>query len=234
MKKTVFVVDDEKDILDIISVNLGYNGYTIHSFTAAEEALKELETGNIPSIIILDIMMDGMDGYDFCKLLRNNTDYKNIPIIFLSAKSEEFDKVLGLELGADDYLTKPFSIKELTSRIKAVLRRTELNAPKKTTVKDDTKYTYKGVELFPDQFKLLVDGKDIKLTKTEFEILHMFLSNPGKIFTRDNIIDSVRGNNIYVVDRTIDVHIMNLRKKLGPYKNIVKTFSGVGYGFKKD
>ncbi|MFW6366334.1 MAG: response regulator transcription factor [Spirochaetota bacterium] len=234
MKKTIFVVDDERDILDIISINLGYTGYEIKTFISAEEALAELESGTVPSIIVLDIMMDGMDGYDFCKMLRNSPAWKSIPIIFLSAKSEEFDKVLGLELGADDYLTKPFSVKELTSRIKAVLRRTESRSGTPATENRDKKYTYKGVELYPDQFKLIIDGNDVKLTKTEFEILHLFLANPGKIFTRDNIIDSVRGNNIYVVDRTIDVHIMNLRKKLKSYKNIVKTFSGVGYGFKKD
>jgi two-component system alkaline phosphatase synthesis response regulator PhoP len=234
MKKTIFIVDDERDILDIISINLGYTGYEIKTYTSAEEAITELDSGTVPALIVLDIMMDGMDGYDFCKLLRNNQQWKDIPIIFLSAKSEEFDKVLGLELGADDYITKPFSIKELTSRIKAVLRRTDKSLTSLSSDKKDKKFTYKGVELYPEQFKLIIDGNDVKLTKTEFEILHMFLANPGKIFTRDNIIDSVRGNNIYVVDRTIDVHIMNLRKKLKSYKNIVKTFSGVGYGFKKD
>lgn len=233
MKKIVFAVDDEEDILNIININLGYSGYDTRTFKSAEEALEALQSGIIPSVIILDIMMDGMDGYDFCKLIRQKEEWKIIPIIFLSAKSEEFDKVLGLELGGDDYLTKPFSIKELTSRIKAIHRRTETRG-KEADETGDKKISYKGVELYPEQFKLLVDDEDVKLTKTEFEILQMFLSNPGKIFTRDNIIDSVRGNNIYVVDRTIDVHIMNLRKKLKAYKNIVKTFSGVGYGFKKD
>lgn len=236
MKKTVFAVDDEQDILDIISINLSHTGYRVETFLSAEAALKALQSGINPSLFILDIMLDGMDGYDFCKMLRQSPQWKEIPIIFLSAKSEEFDTVLGLELGADDYLTKPFSIKELNSRIKAVLRRSGSSTTGTGNTPDDTEniYRYRGVELYPDQFKLTVDGKEVQLTKTEFEILHLFLAHPGKIFTRDNIIDSVRGNNIYVVDRTIDVHIMNLRKKLQSYKNIVKTFSGVGYGFKKD
>lgn len=232
MKKTIFVVDDEQDILEILKINLSYSGYSIETFSSAESAYEMLKKGSIPSLIVLDIMMEGMDGYDFCKLLRNSPQFKQIPVLFLSAKSDEFDKVLGLEFGADDYLTKPFSVKELTSRIKAILRRSESNSENSSV--SDKRFTYKGVELIPEQFKLIVDGEDMKLTKTEFEILRLFFSNPGKIFTRDNIIDSVRGDNIYVVDRTIDVHIMNLRKKLGPYKNIVKTFSGVGYGFQKE
>ncbi len=232
MKKTLFVIDDEQDILDIIRINLSYDGYHVATFSSAEEALTELRNGTVPSLIVLDIMMEGMNGYDFCKHLRNTPQYSRIPVLFLSAKSDEFDKVLGLELGGDDYLTKPFSVKELNSRIKAILRRS--GTVEETPLTGDKKLVYRGVELYPEQFKLVVDGKDMSLTKTEFEILNMFFANPGKIFTRDNIIDSVRGDNVYVVDRTIDVHIMNLRKKLGPYKNIIKTFSGVGYGFKKE
>ncbi|HDP79246.1 MAG TPA: response regulator [Spirochaetes bacterium] len=150
--------------------------------------------------------------------------------MFLSAKSEEFDKVLGLELGADDYITKPFSVKELSSRIKAVLRRVDQRT---NEILNEKKIAYKGLELFPEKYSLKIDGKGVKLTKTEFEILFLFLKHPEKIFTRDNIIDSIRGDDVYVMDRIIDVHIMNLRKKLGKYKNIITTFSGVGYGFKE-
>jgi len=174
-------------------------------------------------------MMEGKDGFEFCREIRAKEKFKNIPVIFLSAKSEEFDKVLGLELGGDDYMTKPFSIKELRSRIKAILRRTgDIPEEKKSAV-----LKYKGVELNPEQYSLKVDNEEIKLTKTELNMLSLFMENPGKIFTRDNIINSVRGHDVFVVDRTIDVHIMNLRKKLGDYKNIITTFSGVGYGFKE-
>ncbi|HMB19660.1 MAG TPA: response regulator [Spirochaetota bacterium] len=230
MSKTIFVIDDEKDIQNILEVNLRNSGYNVNSFSSAEKALEGLKK-NIPDLIILDIMMDGMDGYDFCKHLRSRDEYSRVPIIFLSARSEEFDKVLGLELGGDDYITKPFGIKELTSRVKALLRRTESISEPGTD--QDNKLAYNGLELYPDKYQVLIDGKDINLTKTEFLILQLFLKYPGKIFTRDNIIDSIRGDDVYVIDRTIDVHIMNLRKKMGHYKNIIKTFSGIGYGFKE-
>ncbi|MBN2770760.1 MAG: response regulator transcription factor, partial [Spirochaetes bacterium] len=169
------------------------------------------------------------DGYEFCKKIRALDQFKHVPIIFLSAKTEEFDKVLGLELGGDDYISKPFSVKELKSRVKAVLRRTSAAASPDTATSNIIKY--KGVEINTDNYTLKIDGTPVELTKTEFGILEIFLKHPGKIFTRDNIIDSIRGHDVYVVDRTIDVHIMNLRKKLGPYKNIIRTLSGVGYGF---
>lgn len=228
MKKKIFVIDDEKDIREILKVNLSSEGYDVQTFPSAKEAKKELET-TLPDLLILDIMMEEKDGYEFCRELRSIDKFRLLPVIFLSARSEEFDKVLGLELGGDDYITKPFSIKELKSRIKAVLRRTS-DIPEKN---DQAVMKYKGVELNTVQYSLKVDGEDIKLTKTEFNMLALFMGNPGKIFTRDNIIDSVRGHDVFVVDRTIDVHIMNLRKKLGSYKNIITTFSGVGYGFKE-
>lgn len=227
--KKIFVVDDETDIQEILKINLSRNNYDVSAFSSAEEAFNALKK-SIPDLIVLDIMMSGMDGYEFCKILRSANEYKNIPIVFLSAKSEEFNKVLGLELGGDDYVTKPFSINELISRIKAILRRTEKGVEEPAL---ENILTYKGVLLNPDNYTLKVDGADIKVTKTEFEILRLFLKHRGKIFSRDNILDSIRGNDVYVIDRTIDVHIMNLRKKLGNYKNIISTFSGVGYGFKE-
>ena len=228
--KKIFVTDDEKEIREIITINLKNEGYNVFAFSSADEALKSL-TKNNPDLIILDIMMPGMDGYDFCKKLRSSPEWKEIPIIFLSAKSEEFDKILGLELGGDDYLTKPFSLKELKARVKAILRRS-YPSQEKTDPKSFKKIVYQGLELNQDNFSLKVDGQEVVLTKTEFNILNLFLSNQNKVFSRDNIIDSIKGSDIYVIDRTIDVHIMNLRKKLGPYKKIIKTFSGIGYGFK--
>ncbi|MBN2038396.1 MAG: response regulator [Spirochaetes bacterium] len=230
MKKLIYAIDDEADIQEIIRINLKSEGYEVRTFSSAEKALPEIEKAE-PDLIILDIMMDGMDGYEFCRKLRSDDRWKNIPIIFLSAKSEEFDKVLGLELGGDDYVTKPFSVRELISRTKAVLRRS--GAPDAVEDHERKIYKYLGVDLDPEKFSLKVDGDDVKLTKTEFELLHLFMKYPGKIFTRDNIIDSIKGEDIYVIDRTIDVHIMNLRKKLGKYKSMVSTFSGVGYGIKE-
>jgi two-component system, OmpR family, alkaline phosphatase synthesis response regulator PhoP len=229
MSSKIFVIDDEEDIRDIIQINLRAEGYDILCYSSAEEALKGLES-SVPDLFILDIMMPGIDGYEFCRRVRAADAWKQVPVIFLSAKSDEIDKVLGLELGADDYITKPFSVKELKSRVKAILRRMSRLEDGGTCSRI---LTHEGIELNPDHYSLTVDGTGVDLTKTEFEILRLLLANPGKIFTRDNIIDSIKGQDVYVIDRTIDVHVMNLRKKLGRYKNVIKTFSGVGYGFKK-
>lgn len=229
MKKKVFVVDDEKDIQDILRVNLSAQNLDVHTFSSSEEAFEGMKKAK-PDLILLDVMMEGMDGYEFCRRLRASGEHRDIPVIFLSAKSDELDKVLGLELGGDDYITKPFSIKEISSRIKAVLRRSDTRT---RGILDEKKITYKGIELFPEKYSLKIDGKGVKLTKTEFEILFLFLKHQEKTFTRDNIIDSIRGEDVYVIDRTVDVHIMNLRKKLGKYKNVISTFSGVGYGFRE-
>ena len=226
MKKKIYVIDDEIDLQEILKVNLTKEGYDVMAFPSAEKALDSIDK-NRPDLIVLDIMMQGISGYDFCKKMRSEPDYKSIPIIFLSAKSEEFDKVLGLELGGDDYVTKPFGIKELISRVKAIFRRSEIREQNTGDV-----LKYEGIELDADKYQLKVDGKPVKVTKTEFNLLYLFLKNPGKVFTRDNIINSVKGDDIYVIDRTIDVHIMNLRKKIGKYKDLISTFSGVGYGLK--
>ncbi|MCX8123878.1 MAG: response regulator transcription factor [Spirochaetes bacterium] len=222
----IYVVDDEKDIREILKVNLQKNGFDVYTFASAEEVLKQLAIAK-PDLLILDIMMSGMDGFDLCKQIRASHNFKDIPILFLSAKSAELDKVLGLELGADDYITKPFSIHELIARVKAILRRVQSREEKTKDV-----LTCKGIQLYPEKFLVTIDNNPIDLTKTEFLILKLFMQYPGKIFSRDNIIDSIRGDNVYVIDRTVDVHIMNLRKKLGQYKEIIKTYSGVGYGLK--
>jgi len=222
----IYVVDDEKDIREILKVNLQKNGFDVATFASAEEVLKQVTIAK-PDLFILDIMMSGMDGLDLCKQIRASSNLKDIPILFLSAKSQELDKVLGLELGADDYITKPFSIHELVARVKAILRRTQ---GKDETPKESL--TYKGITLYPEKFLVTIDKEPVDLTKTEFLILKLFMQYPGKIFSRDNIIDSIRGDNVYVIDRTVDVHIMNLRKKLGKYKDAIKTYSGVGYGLK--
>jgi two-component system phosphate regulon response regulator PhoB len=228
MKTKILVVDDEKDIQEIIRLNLVPEGYEVAVSSSADEARETMKSFH-PDLLLLDIMMEGTDGYDFCRELRLTREYRALPVMFLSAKSEEFDKVLGLELGGDDYLAKPFGMKELKSRVKALLRRSSRGP----AGGDSESIRYKGLELNTANYSLTIDGADVPLTRTEFMILSLFLTSRGKIFSRDNIIDSVKGDNVYVVDRTIDVHIMNLRKKLGPYKEIIRTFSGVGYGFRE-
>ena len=228
MKTKILVVDDEKDIQEIIKINLAAEGYDVKSCSSADEA-REVMKSFRPDLLVLDIMMENTDGYEFCRELRLSPEFRAMPVMFLSAKAEEFDKVLGLELGGDDYMTKPFGLKELSSRVKALLRRSS----RPSQQEQDEVIRYKGLELNTASYSLTIDGADVALTRTEFQILSLFLRNRGKIFSRDNIIDSVKGDNVYVVDRTIDVHIMNLRKKLGPYKEVIKTFSGVGYGFRE-
>lgn len=222
----IYVVDDEKDIREILKVNLQKNGFDVVTFPSAEQVLKQVTIAK-PDLFILDIMMSGMDGLDLCKQIRASSNLKDIPILFLSAKSQELDKVLGLELGADDYITKPFSIHELVARVKAILRRTQ----SKDQIPNES-LICKGITLYPEKFLVTIDKEPVDLTKTEFLILKLFMQYPGKIFSRDNIIDSIRGDNVYVIDRTVDVHIMNLRKKLGKYKDAIKTYSGIGYGLK--
>ena len=202
--------------------------YTRDVLEVAPALLSKILAIAKPDLFILDIMMNGMDGLDLCKHIRASRELTTIPILFLSAKSAELDKVLGLELGADDYLTKPFSIHELIARVKAIMRRSQT----KQELSPKEILTYNAISLYPDKFQVTIDNQNIDLTKTEFLILKLFMQYPGKIFTRDNIIDSIRGDNVYVIDRTIDVHIMNLRKKLGTYKDAIKTYSGVGYGLK--
>jgi len=228
MNDLILVVEDSPTQAESLKYSLEKLGYIVDIALDGVHAMQWLEN-NTPCVVISDIIMPGMDGYEFCKTVRADKNWKSVPIIFLSVKSDELDKILGLELGADDYLTKPFSVKELISRIKAVLRRTE-SSPQKGL--EEKVIRYRGIELYPEKFQVSIDNKDIKLTKTEFELLHLFLSHPGKIFSRDNIIDSVRGSDIYITDRTVDVHIMNLRKKFENQKNLISTFSGVGYGIK--
>ena len=196
MKKKIFIVDDEKDIREILKVNLIQEGYDVYLFSSASEAAKGLNSEK-PDLIILDIMMEGKDGFEFCRDIRSNEKFKSIPVIFLSARSEEFDKVLGLELGGDDFITKPFSVKELKARIKAILRRAQ-STPEKY---EDMALTYKGVELNTEQFSLSVDGEDIKLTKTEFNILRLFMENPGKVFTIQQLFEHGWGEEFICNDK---------------------------------
>jgi two-component system, OmpR family, alkaline phosphatase synthesis response regulator PhoP len=181
-----------------------------------------------PDLIILDIMLPGMDGLDVCRKIRSNTDYQGIPIIMISAKSEEIDVVLGLELGADDYVAKPFSLKVLFSRIKAVMRRGK-------EVENDVKVLSFGDFIMEvDRYLLRKKDKAIALTLSEFGILRRLLSNRGKVLTRNQLLDDVQNDEAFIIDRNIDVHIAALRKKLGPNFNGIETVRGVGYRFKED
>ncbi|MFA7074287.1 MAG: response regulator [Endomicrobiaceae bacterium] len=222
MSKLITIVDDEEDILELLSVNLKKNGYNVITYTNGEDLFKQINK-KIPDLMILDIMLPDIDGYDICKKIKSDVRFNNIPIIMLSAKSEETDKIIGLELGADDYVTKPFSPKELVARVKAVLRRNENKNVSKDSFAADGK-----IKLNKEEFNIIVDGKKIDVTNTEFKLLELLMSKKGFVFSREKILDYIWEDKD-IFDRTIDVHIRHLRAKLGKFGNIIKNIHGVGY-----
>lgn len=221
----ILVVDDEEDLCEILRFNLETEGYLVDTASSAEEALKL----NLPSyqLLLLDVMMGEISGFKLAGMLRKKPSTADVPIIFLTAKDTENDMLTGFNLGADDYISKPFSIREVLVRIKAVLRRT---TEKETG--DTTKLlTYETLILDPKRVKATVDGKEVALTKKEFQILQLLLEHIGKVFSREEILTYVWKDEAYVLDRTIDVNITRLRKKIGPYGNNIVTRLGFGYCF---
>lgn len=223
MNEKIAVVDDEIDILELIKINLKKSGYIPFVFQKGEEFLDFLEK-NIVDLTIVDLMLPDMDGLEILKKIKENK--KNLPVIILTAKGEEFDRVLGLEIGADDYIVKPFSIRELIARIKAVLRRVNLMEEEKDIIKIDENFL-----IYPERFEVLINNEKINLTSTEFKILLILIKNMSKVLSRDEILDKLWGIDKVVIDRTIDVHIKNLRDKLKDYKYHIKNIRGVGYKF---
>lgn len=229
MKKAkVLVVDDEKDIIELVSYNLEKEGFRVISATAGEKAL-ELVSSEEPEIIILDLMLPGIDGLDVCRELKRSDQTSSIPIIMLTAKGEESEIVIGLELGADDYITKPFSPRVLVARVKAVLRRMESKKEEEDVI-DVIRINQLSVDLVRHQ--VAYRGKTLTLTSTEFNLLILLAQNRGKVFTRDQILDKAWKEESFVVDRTVDVHVRRLRQKLGQASQFIETVRGVGYRFK--
>ena len=222
-KKHILVVDDEEDLLDLLEYNLSVEGFEVTCVSTGEEAIK-FALQNIPDLIILDIMLPAMDGLDVIKHLKNSSILKNIPVIFLSAKSEETDIVLGLEFGADDYVIKPFSLKVLVSRIKAVLR-----CMAEGEINNSDAIRVGKLLIFPMGRRVFFDGKPIGVTNVEFNILELMARKPGWVFSTSEIISSIHGKRHKVTDNSINVHIYGLRKKLGPGKKYLQTVRGAGY-----
>jgi len=222
--KKIFIVEDEPDISDLISLHLTKSGFD--SVKCSDyQSLKSGLRGKNPDLIILDLMLPDKDGLEICKELRSDKKTAQIPIIILTAKSEEIDKILGLELGAEDYMTKPFSPKELVARVKTVLRRS-------TLVDNQNKVTIKignCVEINKEKYEIYINSKKIDTTTTEFKILELLASRPGVVFSREKILEHLWGYEKDVFDRTVDVHIRHLREKLGDQKEIIKNVRGVGY-----
>jgi two-component system phosphate regulon response regulator PhoB len=226
-KERILVVEDEEDILELLRVNLSREGYEVVCVSSGEEALKIFKK-NVPDIVILDLMLPGIDGLDVAKMLKNDPQGKEIPILMLTAKGEEADIVTGLELGADDYMTKPFSPRVLIARIRAVLRRKV-----KATSEETSIIRIHNLIINPGRHEVLVDGEAVQLTYTEFGIINYLARRPGWVFTRSQIVDAVRGEDYPVTDRSVDVQVVGLRKKLGPAGQCIETVRGVGYRFKE-
>lgn len=224
-KYRILVVDDEQDLCEILKFNLETDGYVVETANSAEDALKmNIESFNL---LLLDVMMGGMSGFALAKQLKADPATKDIPIIFLTARDTENDTVTGFNLGADDYISKPFSIREVLVRIRAVLRRTA----EKDGAQQSNVLRYQGLELNLDKKTVSIDGEDVPFTKTEFEILHLLLDEKGRVFSRQELIDRIWPKDVLVLDRTVDVNITRLRKKIGKFSKCIVTRLGFGYYF---
>ena len=222
----ILVVEDEEDIRELIHFNLFKEKFDVVTAGDGEEALIKYKEQS-PDLVLLDLMLPKLDGINVCKQLRANGKTKKTPIIMLTAKGEEEDVVKGLESGADDYITKPFSPRILIARVKAAIRRKQVDES------DNEDITAFGITIDPVKRKVIVDNNELILTYTEFQILHLLAQKPGQVFTRSQIVDSVRGTNHAITDRSVDVQIVGLRKKLGDHGSYIETVRGVGYRFKE-
>ena len=229
MVEKILVVEDEKDIVEFIQYNLETEGFKVLTAFNGEEALKKIEKK--PDLIVLDIMMPKMSGYEVLKKVKLDERYKSIPVLFLTAKSSESDEIAGLELGADDYITKPVSIKKLVARIKSNLR---MKKSVQTDEITESILTIGDLTIDREQYVVYLLDKKIVLPRKEFEILNYLAAKPGKVFPRSTILQDIWGPDVYVVDRTIDVHIRKLREKLGEAATLLEPLKGVGYRFKSD
>jgi two-component system, OmpR family, alkaline phosphatase synthesis response regulator PhoP len=226
MKTKILLVDNENDIVEFLQYNLEKEGFDVISAYDGIEALEKIKQK--PDLVILDIMMPKLDGFEVYKRIRENESHKNIPIIFLTAKSGEIDEIKGLELGASDYVQKPISPKKLIARVKSNLRKSE-SANQKN---QPTKIDIGPLLIDKEKYTVHLNNKQIIYPRKEFEILYFLANNPGRVFSRDMLLKEVWGPDIYVVDRTVDVHVRKIREKLGKYSDMIETIKGVGYKFR--
>lgn len=226
-RQTILVIDDEKDIQKLIQYNLEKEGYSLHFAKTGEEGF-ELARLKKPDLILLDLMLPGMDGLEVCRLLRSSKDTRGIPVIMLTAKSSDTDQIVGLELGASDYITKPFSVKVLLARVKNIFRGQEKKESSLSVIKAG------NLVLDKERQSLTVKGKAVTLTKLEFRILGYLMENPGIVFSRDKLLSGAWDGEAFVIDRTVDVHVRSIRQKLGKHRDCVETVRGSGYRFSED
>jgi two-component system, OmpR family, alkaline phosphatase synthesis response regulator PhoP len=226
-KEKILVVDDEEDILELVRYNLSREGYQVTGTLTGEDALRKVRSDSF-DLIVLDLMLPGIDGLAFTRTVKNDSRLRSIPIIMLTAKGEEADIVTGLELGADDYITKPFSPKVMIARVRAALRRHNEPPPDEMAM-----VKIHDLEINPGRRSVLAKGEPIDLTYTEFQLLFLLAKRPGWVFTRSQIVDLIRGSDYPVTDRSVDVQIVGLRKKLGNCGKYIETVRGVGYRFRE-
>ncbi|MGQ9456226.1 MAG: response regulator [Armatimonadota bacterium] len=227
-KERVLVIDDEEDISRLVEHHLNAEGYIVLRAANGEEGIATAKTEK-PDLIILDLMLPGIDGLDVCRILKRGEATAKIPIIMLTAKSDEADIVAGLELGADDYVVKPFSPKVLVARVRTALRRA-----RSPEIQADQIIQIAGISIDPHKMQVSINGKSVELTLTEFRIIHALARKPGWVLTRDQIVSESRGDDTEVTDRSVDVHIVSLRRKLGHAGSMIETVRGVGYRFKEE
>jgi len=226
--KHILIIEDERDIIELVKVNLEKDGYQVSSATTGEDGLQAARQ-LIPDLILLDLMLPGIDGLEVCRMLRQEKQTRGIAVVMLTAKQEESDIVTGLEVGADDYLTKPFSPRVLVAHIRAVLRR-----KKKEQESDDLSVLRVGkLSIDPGRHEVAIDGKVLNLTPTEFALLSILARRPGWVFSRNQLVDDIRGGDVIITDRAVDVQVAGLRKKLGQWGDLVETVRGVGYRFRE-
>jgi two-component system phosphate regulon response regulator PhoB len=227
-KEKILIVEDEEDILELVRYNLAKEGYQVDGVMSGEDALQRVK-GEEYNLLVLDLMLPGVDGLDVCRMLKRDPKTARLPVIMLTAKGEEADIVVGLELGADDYITKPFSPRVLIARIKAVLRRSQPPEHEHPAV-----ISLRDLQIDSSRYEVRVQGQPVQLTTTEFNILLYLARRPGWVFTRYQIVDAVKGEDYIVTDRAVDVQIVGLRKKLGPVSHYIETVRGVGYRFRDE
>jgi two-component system alkaline phosphatase synthesis response regulator PhoP len=229
MQKTILVVDDEQDIVDLISYNLSKEGYEVATASNGTDAV-ELAQRLRPDLVILDIMMPGLDGFEVCRTLRQDPSMQSTAIVFLTAKAGEIDQILGLELGADDYIQKPISPRVLLARVKTIFRRGSDRVRTETVAAPEV-LRIGTIEVNRQNYTVKIDGKETFFPKKEFELLAFLASNRGKVFSREALLRRIWGESVYVIDRTVDVHVSKVREKLGKHGNRIETVKGVGYRF---
>jgi two-component system phosphate regulon response regulator PhoB len=235
-RHSIVVIEDEDDIRDVVVYNLERAGYAIRSAADGRAGLRVVRE-HTPDLVVLDLMLPELDGLEVCRALREDLATELLPVIMLTAKGDESDIVAGLGAGADDYVTKPFSPRELVARVQAMLRRSERGSgavgtdPDRALIADPdrTRVQTAGVMVDPDRHEVLVDGEFVRLTRTELRLLHVLLRKPGRVYTREQLVERVMGDNAWITDRTIDVHVRGIRRKLGDRADVIETIRGVGY-----